>query len=333
MLLSLLSPGVAQAPQLVEGIDFLNERLPLPETARYNEGDYIETGVGVSFGCDKLVSYHAGSYEEAAARFEESVQLFRYKSEIWVYLARSYFYMKSPDRARETLELAQEVMPDLAENLWQPLIASLLDEIQQLANQQQIQIDFYSPSQEEFLSLFRLYLFLKDHEAAAAVIRSAEGRSLKLRGQATAASGSGRKSYVNEATKWLALANQLRAELRGLGVEVPSNSMLATLSVQDESSPGDDEDAEKQRVLQLKIDFYSASPGEFRELFELYLQGGMKERAAAVLESLQRDIGRERIRASIAPTVQDEVEILQKVEELEQLKKELEQSLGEGTGN
>ena len=37
MLLSLLSPGVAQAPQLVEGIDFLNERLPLPETARYNE--------------------------------------------------------------------------------------------------------------------------------------------------------------------------------------------------------------------------------------------------------------------------------------------------------
>ena len=332
MLLSLLSPGVAQAPKLVKGIDFLNERLLLPETARYNEGDYIETGVGLSFGVDKLVSYHAGSYEEAAARFEESVQLFRYKSEIWVYLARSYFYMKSPERARETLELAQEVMPDLAENLWQPLIASLLDEIRQRASQQQIRIDFYLPTQEEFLSLFRLYLFLKDHEAAVGILRSAEGRSLKLRGQATAASGSSRKSYVNEAAKWLVLADQLRAELRGLGVEVPSNSALETLSAQAESGPGNDEDAEKQRVLQLKIDFYGAPPEEFRELFELYVQGGMNQRAAAVLESLQRDIGRERILASIAPTVQDELEIQQKVEELEQLKKELEQSLGEGTG-
>ncbi len=332
VLLFSASAGMAQAPKLVEGIDFLNERLPLPETERYNEGDYIETGVGLSFGVEKRLTYYAGSYEEAVVSFEESIQRFRYKSEIWVYLARSYFYMKSPDRARQTLEMAQEVMPDLAQSLWQPLIASLLDEIRQRANQQQVQVDFYSPSQDEFLSLFRLYLFLQDHDRATAVIRSAEGRSLKRRGQATAASGSSRKSYVKEATKWLALADQLRSELSGLGVEVPQDSLLVAMSAQDAATPGNDEDAEKQRILQLKIDFYNATPGEFEELFDLYVQQSMNERATAVLVTLQREIGREQIRASIAPTVQDEVEIEQKVEELKELHRKLEQTLGDDGG-
>ncbi len=330
VLLLSASAGMAQAPKLVEGIDFLNERLPLPETERYNEGDYIETGVGLSFGVEKRLTYYAGSYEEAVISFEESIQRFRYKSEIWVYLARSYFYMKSPDRARQTLEMAQEVMPDLAQNLWQPLIASLLDEIRQRANQQQVQVDFYSPSQDEFLSLFRLYLFLQDHDRATAVIRSAESRSLKMRGQATAVSGSSRKSYVKEATKWLALADQLRAELSGLGVEVPQDSLLLAMSAQDGATPANDEDFEKQRILQLKIDFYSATPGEFEELFNLYVQKNMNERASGVLATLQREIGREQVRASVAPTVQDEVEIQQKVDELKVLKRMLEQSLGDG---
>ncbi len=332
LVFSSLSPAIAQVPKLVEGIDFLNERLPLPETERYNEGEYIETGVGLSFGVDKRLTYYAGSYEEATALFEESVQRFRYKSEIWVYLARSYFYMKSPDRARQTLELAQQVMPDLADRLWQPLIASLLDEIRQRANQQQVQVDFYSPDQEDFLSLFRLYLFLKDHGAATGVIRSAEARSLKMRGLATAASGSSRKSYVEEATKWLALADQLRAELSGLGVEVLQDSLLVALSAQEAATPGSDEDAEKQRILQLKIEYYSSTPGEFEELFDLYMQQSMNERAAAVLTTLQREIGREQIRASVAPTVQDEVEILQKAEELVELRRKLEQRLGEDGG-
>ena len=122
----LVLAAVAQEPKEVAGIDFLNERLPLPETERYDEGEYIDTGVGLSFGVDKRLTYYAGQYEEAVVGFEDAIRRFRYKSEIWVYLARSHFYMKSPERARETLELAAEVMPDLSERLWQPMIASLL---------------------------------------------------------------------------------------------------------------------------------------------------------------------------------------------------------------
>lgn len=327
-----MAQTMVPAPKLVSGMDFLNERLPLPETERYNEGEYIDTGVGLSFGVDKRLSYYAGEYEEAVARFEASIQLFRYKVEIWVYLARSYFYMKSPDRARQTLELAQQVMPDLAEKLWQPLIASLLDEIRQRANQQQVQVDFYSPSQEEFFSLFRLYLFLEDHDAATAVIRSAEGRSLKMRGQATTASGNSRQAYVKLAKKWLSLADRLRSEISGVGVEVPQDSLLTLMSTQDTQSPGNDEDAEKQRVLQLRIDFYNATAPEFEELFNLYLQQGMEDRAAAVLATLRREIGREQLRASIAPTVMDEVEIQETIDELESLHRDLTQSLEASDG-
>ena len=65
-------------------------------------------------------------------------------------------------------------------------------------------------------------------------------------------------------------------------------------------------------------------------MFNLYVQMGMNERASGVLATLQREIGREQVRASVAPTVQDEVEIQQKVDELKELKRALEQSLGDG---
>ena len=64
-------------------------------------------------------------------------------------------------------------------------------------------------------------------------------------------------------------------------------------------------------------------------MFNLYVQTGMNERASGVLTTLQREIGREQVRASVAPTVQEEVEIQQKVDELKELKRVLEQSLGE----
>ena len=286
--------------------------------------------MGLSYGVDKRLSYYAGQYEEAVVRFEESIQRFRYKSEIWVYLARSYFYMKSPERARQTLQMAQEIMPDLADRLWQPLIGSLLDEIRSRAGQQQVQVDFYSPGQEDFLSLFRLYLFLEDQDRAAGVIRSAEARSLKMRGQATAVSGSSRKAYVKESDKWLTLANQLRAELSALGVEVPQDSLIVSMNAQGGGSAEDDEAAEKQRVLQLRIDFYNAKATEFEELFGLYLEQGMQARAAAVLATLRHEIGREEMRASIAPTVVDEVEIQAKIEKLEGLHRDLTELLPTG---
>ena len=320
--------ATAQAPKEVVGIDFLNERLPLPETERYDEGEYIDTGVGLVFGVEKRLSYYAGQYEEAVVSFEELIRRFRFKSEIWVYLARSYFYMKSPEKARQTLERAQEVMPDLAERLWQPMIASMLAEIRRRANQQQVQVDFYSPDQQDFLSLFRLYLFLQDHKSAAGVIRSAEGRAIKMRGQATAVSGSSRESYIKEAAKWQTLAGKLRAELADRGVVVPENGLLLQAGAQDIISPADDSDAEKQRILQLKIDYYNATKDEFDELFRLYLQKDMKDRAAAVLAGLQREIGREQIRASVAPTVQDEVEIQAKIEELKALERNFKSAMG-----
>lgn len=119
-LVLLAGPRLVAAQEAVAGIDFLNDRLPIPESALFDEGSYIDSGVGLSFGVDKRLTYSAGQFEEAASRFEISVAGFSYKSDIWVYLARSYFYMNSPDRARVTLERAQEVMPDLRERLWHP---------------------------------------------------------------------------------------------------------------------------------------------------------------------------------------------------------------------
>ena len=34
-----LTTGMAQAPKAVIGLDFLNERLPVPETQLYDEGE------------------------------------------------------------------------------------------------------------------------------------------------------------------------------------------------------------------------------------------------------------------------------------------------------
>ena len=73
----------------VPGIEILNERLRIPESVLFNEGVYIESGVGLSFGVDRRLSYLPGEYAEASQRFELSVRQFRYKAEVWVFLAHS----------------------------------------------------------------------------------------------------------------------------------------------------------------------------------------------------------------------------------------------------
>jgi|GEM_PF-735604 len=363
VLLLSLDTGWSQtrtAPRL----DFLNDRLPIADSDLFDESSYIESGVGLSFGVDKRLTYLAGEYQEAARQFEQGVSMFKYKAEIWVYLARAYFYMKAPDRARLALERAQVLMPDLTDRLWQPLVESLLAEIRKRANNQQIQVYFYSPGQEDFLSLFRLYLFLEDYNSATGVLKSAAGRDGKLREQATTVSGESRQMRLTEADKWWALSQQLRVELSALGIEVPRDSLAAWGGWTEEaafspegsdptgSSTGSQAGSGRSsqvrdlegswrswskppasvvttdlKVLQLKIDYYGAEAEDFRTLFEAYLQGDDSHRASEVTVSLGREIDRLVILTSVAPDVQEEVRIQERVDLFEALKKELESLL------
>ena len=336
-LLGSASLDPAGAQERVVGIDFTNDRLPIPDSEKYDEGQFIDSGVGLSFGVDKRLTYYAGQYEEAAARFELAVGAFKYKSEIWVFLARSYFNMKSPGLARETLERAEEVMPDLREKLWQPLLGSLLWEIRKRANQQQVQIDFYSQDQNDFFSLFRLYTFLEDFEGAAGVITSAQGKDRTMRQLATTVSGGSRKAYLKQAAEWGKLAVTLRQELRSEApdVEVESAADLHPASANEPAS-GDgnasDTNDEETRVLQLKIDFYQAAAKDYETLFGNYFDRGDRQRAGLVLAALDREIGRQGLLKSVAPTVQREVEIETQLEELDELKRKLESTLGPPDG-
>jgi len=168
IILSLVLFAVVQggAQQRVRQMDFLNDRQKIPDSELFSEADYTESGVGLRFGIDKRLSYFSGQYEEAVTRFEGAVSSYRYKAEIWVFLARSYYYQKDPDLARLTIERAVAIMPDLVQNLWDPLLASLLGEIRKGALNLQVQVDFYSKTPGDFLTLFRLYLFFKDANAS-----------------------------------------------------------------------------------------------------------------------------------------------------------------------
>ena len=360
MVVLLLSLNSGWGQQRKLRLDFLNDRLPIADSDLFDESSYIESGVGLSFGVDKRLSYVAGDYEEAARQFEKGVAGFKYKAEIWVYLARAYFYMKAPEKAREALARGEAVMPDLSERLWQPLVESLLLEIRKRANQQQIQVYFYSPDQDQFLSLFRLYLFLEDLESAAGVIRSSDGRDNKLREQASTVSGSSRQSRLTEAAKWRALSRQLRGEIAVLGVDVPRDSLAMwaggagdftpagsqttnpSKSVSGRSSQVRDVEgsfrswSQKQpaskvttdlHILQLKVDFYRAEAEDFRTLFEAYQLRHDNRRASQVPVSLGREIDRLAILTSVAPSVQEEVRLQERIELFRALKKELESLL------
>ena len=96
-------------------LDFLDERLPIPESKRFVESEYTNSRVGLSYGIDKQLSYLAVDYEAATTRFESAISKFKHKSEIWVCLSRAYFFKKEPDRAKEALLRAAAAMPDLRE--------------------------------------------------------------------------------------------------------------------------------------------------------------------------------------------------------------------------
>ena len=295
------------AQDRIPGLEFLNERQRIQESERFDEGSYIESGVGLSFGVDKRLTYLPGEYEEAAQRFELSVRKFRYKAEIWIYLARAYFYMKSPDKALDALIRAQGLMPDLSAGLWGPMIASLKWEIRQRARRQQAQIDFYSTGQEEVLSLFRLYLFLADHAAARDVVAVAHGRARSMRENAQMVSGDSRRAQAAEADRWEQLGESLTGELATAGIAADAVPAQPTLPEPTENVDIDEQ--ERVRVLQLRIDFYAALEEDYLQLFQAYLDRTDTARALAVISSLERHVIDLEVQASVAPTLSDQTDI------------------------
>ena len=332
VVISLLLSTGAGTQELIPGIEFVNERLRIPESTRFDEGNYIESGVGLSFGVDKRLTYFVGEYEEAAQRFEISVRQFRYKAEIWVYLARAYFYTKSSDVARmptvavessaiDALERAEVLMPDLAGTLWQPLLASLQWEIRRRVVQQQAQIDFYSTGREEVLTLFRLYLFLKDHSAASDLLAVSHERARMMHERAKMVSGASRSAQAAEGDRWDQLGDRLAGELRTAGIDVPPVSSSAP-----PPEPAVTENVDEQeriRILQLRVDFYRAQQEDYLQLFQTYLDRADITRARSVLASLGRHIGDLDVLSSVAPTLRDQADIEEKIEEFKVLRNDL----------
>jgi len=329
LVLAFLYAGTADAQRRVRTVDFLNERLSIPESERFKEADYIESGMGLRFGVDKRLSYFSGQYAEAIERFEEAVSSYPYKAEIWVFLARSYFYERNPDLAKQVIERAAVTMPDLAPSFWTPLLESMLGEIRKRALNMQTQVDFYSKSQDDFLSLFRLYLFLEDEEGMASVIGRAEGKSSKMSILATMVSSESRRRYSEEADRWTALAEKLRGEMLQKNYS-PPESLTAP---QGEISPAIAADVElldRTRFLQLKVDFYQPQVEDFSELFENYLLLDLVEGAQGVIEALDREIIRVQFQADTATDFVQESQFLEKIERISAVKIEKSKRINSG---
>jgi len=335
LLLAFFVAGGLEGQERSGGIDFLNERLPIPDSERFKEGDYIDSGVGLTFGVDRRLSYLAGNYEEAVERFEQSVSRFKYRSEIWVFLARAYFYMKSPEEARRTINRAAQVMPDLKERFWDPLMDSMLGEIRKRANNLQVQIDFYSKNQEDFLSLFRLYQFLDDEKGAIGVIHAAEAKANKMNELSGMVSAGSQRQYRKEVGKWLQLADQLRAELVAVGIEVPQAPEFSSQEGLPKAGGGKDPVLlEATRILQLKVDFYLSVAQDYRDLFDNYLLLDMPKEAAGVVPALDREILRIQLEVDIAHNLTQEAKFSEQLEGLKKLRGELVDQIGSsGEGN
>ena len=304
-------------------IDFLNERLIIPESQLFVEADYIDTGVGVRFGIDKRLSYLTGQYKEAARAFEVSTQGYRYKADIWVFLARAYFHMREPQRAKEILLQAAATMPDLVEGLWDPLLNDMLGEIRKRAENHRIQADFYTKSQSDYLAAFRLYKFLEDRDAGIGVIHAAGGKAVRMRLLADMASGENHRTYRAEATRWDSFALAMTGELEVLGVSVPP------LPVREQEVLALTEEGHDRRliddtqVLQMRVDYYESKPADFRQLFNNYLVLDMVDKGHRVIAALDRELQRVRFLAAAATDFVQANQYLAEVSELESMRDEL----------
>lgn len=329
LLMVLLTIGLTASVswQSQRTFDYLNEKLRIPDSELFHENDYVETGVGLTFGVDRRLSYFTGKYDEAAQQFEKATQVYPLKSEIWVYLSRAYFYKKEPDIALAVLRQAAQVMPDLEEGLWLPLERGLNREIRKRANDLQLQIDFYSRSPEDYFTLFRLYQFLEDKAAATMLITAVETKASNMIERAGMASGNDRKSYLEQAGKWRKLGANLRTELGSPGLAL--SAARGPAEKKEELGEELSELAEATRLLQLRVDFYQYMVGadEYQKLFDSYLKLKKPEGATEAIKALERGIKRLQLEAVEARDYQRELELREQVKTLEKLGQTMRQKL------
>ncbi len=313
-----------------KSIDFFNERLKIPDSELFIEAEYIDSEIGLRFGIDKRLSYFPGQYEEAAEAFEAAIQAYRFKAEIWVYLIRSYYHLRNPERARDTLEEAAETMPDLRRDFWDPLLESMLAEIRKRADDLQTQVVFYTKTPGDFLALFRLYKFLQDYQAGAGVISLAADQSEKMHSLAKTAIGENLKAYRSEAAKWDSLVFKLKNELAVLGVEVSPSPTPDLVPLTPSDTTRDPQLVANTRLLQMKIDYYPSELGDYRQLFDNYIKLKMAERAQGVVVALNREINRVGFLAETATDVVQEDQFLADIDSLAALREQLKMKIATG---
>jgi hypothetical protein len=329
LLQGLLVAGItpSEAQQSRHNIDYLNEKMRVPESELFDEEAYVETGVGLTFGVDRRLSYFAGQYNEAARQFESAIKKYPYKSEIWVYLSRAYYHKKEPGKAQEILKQAAKVMPDLQARFWEPLREGLNREIRKSANTLQLQVDYYSRGQEEYHTLFRLYRFLEDYPAASGVIHAAEAKGRIMRERAGMSSGNNRQAYRAQVEKWKGLGTDLRSEMRELGVAVVGEKPQK--EGQEEPEEENVELVEATRLLQLRVNFYQflIGPDDYQKLFDNYLELKEPDKAAGVIKDLERGIKRLELQAMEAEDYQAELDLQAQIDKLKALGKTMRQPL------
>lgn len=356
MLLLGLAVAGAQSPGTPPALPFLDDRLPVPAAAAFSDSAYIRSGVGLSFGVDMRLSYATGNYAEAARQFEAAITRYPYRAEVWVFLARSYYRAHVPLKAKEVLRRAAGVMPDLSQSLWAPLTQGLLNLIREQVRTSEVQVDCYSLGPDAYLSLFRLCLFADDYTEAAQAIARTEARAARARGLAVSLAAGERERTLVDADRWHALAGRMRAEMTTFGpaataavdsvpgAAAPAGGSLPPLGSTGELASGAGGDAvmpppvapdvtrdrqsERARMLQNRIDFYPARPGEFMELFTTYLALGQQDRAAAVVPALEREIIRVQFEQSTMGTLREAAPFAADVDSLQWIRRQLRAALG-----
>ena len=244
-----------------------------------------------------------------------------------MYLARSYFHEKKPEFARDTIERAEAIMPDLAERFWDPLLESMLGEIRSRALDQQAQIDFYTRSQDEYLELFRLFRFLLDQQGMSGIIVRAERRAAKMAVMAKMVASNTRATYLTEADKWVNLAGQMRGEIREVGSVPPEAQSPPFVYARENVVSTDIDMLEKTHQLQLKVDFYQPDLNDFKTLFSNYMTLKMPVGARFVIEGVEREATRLKLKADISNDFSEVSKLQEEVATLDKLKLELSQRL------
>lgn len=101
----------------------------------------------------------------------------------------------------------------------------------------------------------------------------------------------------------------------------PGNSV----KISPTATPKEDRDLlEETRRLQLLVDYYQGQPQDFQKLFDIYQLLAWPDNAANIIKALEREVNRTQLRAVEA---QEEINLLEKPEEFEQLRKDLQETL------